>query len=177
MKKRKTDLSRAKAKRLTQLGILFAMALVLSLLESLLPAIPSLPSGAKLGLSNVVTMYALFVMGNGEGLAIALLKSLFVLFTRGPIAMAMSLAGGILSVLVMILLRRIERIGREYLLLSIFGAVAHNIGQLVMSVFFVGTTKIFYYAPILVLCGIVMGVTTGLILKVIMPHLKHINFL
>ena len=84
-----------KVKRLALMGLLFALAMALSFLESLLPALPMLPPGIRLGLSNIVTMYALFVLGPVSGYTIAVLKSLFVLLTRGAVAAAMSASGGI----------------------------------------------------------------------------------
>ena len=93
-----------KVKRLALMGLLFALAMALSFLESLLPALPMLPPGIRLGLSNIVTMYALFVLGPVSGYTIAVLKSLFVLLTRGAVAAAMSASGGIASVTVMLLL-------------------------------------------------------------------------
>ena len=71
------------------MGLLFALAMALSFLESLLPALPMLPPGIRLGLSNIVTMYALFVLGPVSGYTIAVLKALFVLLTRGAVAAAM----------------------------------------------------------------------------------------
>ena len=66
-----------KVKRLALMGLLFALAMALSFLESLLPALPMLPPGIRLGLSNIITMYALFVLGPASGYTIAVLKSLF----------------------------------------------------------------------------------------------------
>ena len=110
-----------KVKRLALMGLLFALAMALSFLESLLPALPMLPPGIRLGLSNIVTMYALFVLGPVSGYTIAVLKSLFVLLTRGAVAAAMSASGGIASVTVMLLLSLLPGIRRQYLLLSVFG--------------------------------------------------------
>ena len=117
-----------KVKRLALMGLLFALAMALSFLESLLPALPMLPPGIRLGLSNIVTMYALFALGPVSGYTIAVLKSLFVLLTRGAVAAAMSASGGIASVTVMLLLSLLPGIRRQYLLLSVFGGAAHNVG-------------------------------------------------
>ena len=116
-----------KVKRLALMGLLFALAMALSFLESLLPALPMLPPGIRLGLSNIVTMYALFVLGPVSGYTIAVLKSLFVLLTRGAVAAAMSASGGIASVTVMLLLSLLPGIRRQYLLLSVFGGAAHQL--------------------------------------------------
>ena len=83
------------AREIALMGLLFAMAMALSVAESLLPVLPMLPPGFKLGLSNIVTMYALFMLGVRKGLTIAVLKSCFVLLTRAPVAAFLSLCGGI----------------------------------------------------------------------------------
>ena len=171
----KPDRTGASARMLALMGLLFAAAAALSALESALPVLPMLPQGVKLGLSNIVTMYALFVLGTKQGFAIAAMKSAFVLLTRGAVAAAMSFAGGVCAVLVMLLLSKIPGIKKDSLLLSIFGAVFHNMGQLIMSVFMVGTVKILYYAPVMVLSGIVMGIVTGLTLRVIMPYIPNFS--
>ena len=117
-----------RASRAAAMGLLFALSIVLSFAESAL--IPPLPvPGLKIGLSNIVTMYCLFCMGRREAYMIAVLKSMFVLFTRGAVGAAMSLAGGLASVTVMLLLGA-EREKRSFLFISVCGGLAHNAGQL-----------------------------------------------
>ena len=175
MDTRKTDRGGTSMRRLTLMALLFAMAMVLSVLESMLPALPMLPPGVKLGLSNIVTMYTLFVLGPARGYTIAVLKSLFVLLAgRGPVGAVLSLAGGLSSVTVMLLLSKLPPVHKDYLLLSIFGAAFHNLGQLAASVFVVGTVEILRLFPLLILSGVGMGVVTGLMLRVIMPHINKL---
>ena len=147
-----------KVKRLALMGLLFALAMALSFLESLLPALPMLPPGIRLGLSNIITMYALFV-----------------LLTRGAVAAAMSAAGGIVSVTAMLLLSRLPGVKKQYLLLSIFGGAAHNLGQLVAARFIISNLYVWYYLPVLLVAGIVMGAITGMVLRVILPYLNRLN--
>lgn len=165
-----------KIKRIALMGMLFAAAIALSFLESLLPALPFLPPGVKLGLSNIVTMYAVFVLGPKAGYSVAVMKSLFVFLTRSLIAASMSLAGGLVSVTVMLLLSRLPSVRTAYLLLSVFGAISHNLGQLIVARFVVGSGKVILsYLPLLVISGAVMGVVTGLVLKVVMPHIQKLQ--
>ena len=159
-----------KVKRLALMGLLFALAMALSFLESLLPALPMLPPGIRLGLSNIVTMYALFVLGPVSGYTIAVLKSLFVLLTRGAVAAAMSASGGIASVTVMLLLSLLPGIRRQYLLLSVFGGAAHNVGQLIIS-----NQYVWVYLPVLLAAGLLMGAITGMALRVVMPYLDRLS--
>lgn len=164
-----------KVKRLALMGLLFALAMALSFLESLLPALPMLPPGIRLGLSNIVTMYALFVLGPVSGYTIAILKALFVLLTRGAVAAAMSAAGGVFSVTVMLLLSLLPGIKEQYLLLSVFGGAAHNIGQLVMARFIINNQYVWYYFPVLLAAGLLMGAITGMALRVVLPYLNRLN--
>ncbi len=164
-----------KVKSLALMGLLFAVAMALSFLESLLPALPMLPPGIRLGLSNIVTMYVLFVLGPGKGYVIAMLKSLFVLLTRGAVAFAMSFAGGMASVTVMMLLSLLPQMKKQYLLLSIFGGVLHNCGQLVVARFIIGNHYVWGYLPILLIAGVLMGTITGLVLRVVLPHINRLQ--
>lgn len=164
-----------KVKRLALMGLLFALAMALSFLESLLPALPMLPPGIRLGLSNIVTMYALFVLGPVSGYTIAILKALFVLLTRGAVAAAMSAAGGVFSVTIMLLLSLLPGIKGQHLLLSVFGGAAHNIGQLVMARFIINNQYVWYYFPVLLAAGLLMGAITGMALRVVLPYLNRLN--
>ena len=147
-----------KVKRLALMGLLFALAMALSFLESLLPALPMLPPGIRLGLSNIVTMYALFV-----------------LLPRGAVAAAMSASGGIASVTVMLLLSLLPGIRRQYLLLSVFGGTAHNVGQLIAARFIISNQYVWYYLPVLLAAGLLMGAITGMALRVVMPYLDRLS--
>ena len=164
-----------KVKRLALMGLLFALAMALSFLESLLPALPMLPPGIRLGLSNIVTMYALFVLGPVSGYTIAILKAGFVVLTRGAVAAAMSAAGGVFSVTIMLLLSLLPGIKEQYLLLSVFGGAAHNIGQLVMARFIINNQYVWYYFPVLLAAGLLMGAITGMALRVVLPYLNRLN--
>lgn len=162
------------ARQVALMGLLFALAAVLSFLEGLLPVLPTLPPGVKLGLSNIVTMYTLFFLGAKSGFAIAFLKAFFVLLLRGPTAFCMSLSGGILSVLVMLVLLKLSE-KPHITLVSIFGAVFHNIGQILVSALFLRTALAFGYLPIMVLSGVLMGFFTSVLFKVLRPYLIRMN--
>ena len=161
------------AYRIAFSGLLLALSLALSFAEGTLPALPMLPPGAKLGLSNIVTMYAAFFLGARQALCIAVLKSLFVFLTRGATGAFLSLLGGLLSVCAMILLRKIP--GLSVLFVSIGGAVMHNLGQLLGAVLLLHDLKTLWYAPVLILCGIAAGFLTGLLLRFVMPALQRLD--
>ncbi len=165
-----------KVRRVAALGMLFGLALILSFLEGLLPPIPALPPGVKLGLSNLVTMYCLFYLGKRSAYALAVLKAGFAVFTRGGTAGLLSLCGGILAVTVMILLSLPKKPRLSVFLLSVFGAVSHNVGQLIASAALIGGFAAFGYFPILFLSGIVMGTVTGVLLKLVLPAVARLPF-
>ncbi len=156
-------------------ALLTALALVLSAVELMLPPLPFLPPGAKLGLSNIVTMYAADAVGLLPALCIAVIKGLFAGLTRGFTAMLMSLAGGILSTAVMWLLLQIK--GRPFGLagLGVAGALAHNAAQLAVAALLT-TPAVVYYIPWLILFGILAGILTGMVLQIMVPLLKKLRF-
>ncbi|MDD2955897.1 MAG: Gx transporter family protein [Oscillospiraceae bacterium] len=166
--RKKTDV-----RRITYLGLLFALAVVLSYLESLVQ-LPGLPPGVKLGLSNIVTMYCLFFMGAQNAFVLAVLKAFSVFITRGVTAAALSLAGGLLSLLVMLLLLRLKRLDLSYTAVSIGGAVFHNAGQLLVACLITATPVTFFYFPVLLFSGVCMGVVTGVLLRTVLPAMERV---
>lgn len=163
-----------KTNRLTLTALFLAMTLVLSYVEHLLPALPFLPPGVKLGLSHIIIMYCLFVIGSPSALLLAILKSLFVFLTRGLIAGLLSALGGLFSLLIMSLLVRLHK-KLSYTFLSIIGAISHNIGQLIGASLLISHSVLLYYLPVLLISGLIMGLITGTLLRVVMPALHRIN--
>ena len=141
------------------MGLLLAMALALSILEGFLPPLPS-PVPIRYGLSNIAVMATLLFLGRREAFVVAVLKSLFVLMTRGLIAGLVSLSGTVLSVLVMMLMDWMTDRRVSLFLLSVIGAIFHNLGQ-----FFILVTLLSYPLPLLYLIPmlIIFAVLTGLL--------------
>lgn len=164
-----------KVKKTALVGVLFALAMVLSFLESFLTPLLGLPPGVKIGLANVVIVFCLYGLGARYAMALAVLKALFSLATRGVTAGLLSLCGGLLSLLAMALL--IKLLGREHKLpVSVCGAIFHNMGQLAgIWLVFAGQVAVLYYFPVLLLSGIGMGVLNWLLVKCVMPYLEKIN--
>ena len=99
--------------------MLFALAVVMMFIEGMIPPIPSLPPGVKLGLSNIVVMYCLFYFGKKPAFLLLLLKSFFAFLTRGALAFLMSFCGGFFSIFVMILLLAFTKERVSYIIISI----------------------------------------------------------
>jgi heptaprenyl diphosphate synthase len=138
-------------------------------------SIAALPPGIKLGLSNIVTMYCLFFIGKFPAITIATLKSLFVLLTKGFTAGVLSLTGGLCALAVMILLNVLFREKCSYTMLSIMGGISNNIGQIAMASLILQTQLVLYYLPILLIGGLIAGLLTGTLLKIVMPALRRLD--
>ena len=135
-----------KTRRIALSGLLFALAMALSFIEGTL-TIPGLLPGMKLGLANIVVMYALFFMGPRQALVLDVLKALFVFLVSGFTAGFLSLCGGLLSLLVMWVLYYLLPVRPTWFILSVCGALAHNIGQLL------GAGVIISSVAVLLLCA------------------------
>lgn len=155
-------------------AMIFATAIVLSIVENMMPPLPLPVPGVKFGLSNIAVMYALFFVGGKFAYAIAFLKGGFVFITRGVIAGALSLFGGILSVTVMVLLLWILKERISYLTISIFGALSHNIGQFIVIMILYTGMSMLPYLPVLLISGIIAGLVTSSLLKFILPAFKRL---
>lgn len=170
----KSNLSKTKLLVLT--ALLFAVALVLSIVENSLPSLSLLVPvpGIKLGLSNIAVMYALFFLDKKPAFAIAVLKGLFVVMTRGPVAGLLSFSGGVLSVLVMSLLIFVFKDRISYLALSIFGSIMHNVGQFIVVSFIYNNMYLWVYIPVLLISGVVAGIATSTLLRFILPAFNRL---
>ncbi len=159
-----------KVKQLCQLALLFALAVVLSFLENLIPPLVVAVPGIKLGLSNIVVMYCLFYLGTGYSGILLLLKSGFALLTRGVTAAFLGACGGICSLLIMLLLAKVFHCSSFFT--SCFGGVFHNIGQLLGASILLNQV-VWAYTPVLVISGVIMGIITGKLLQVVLPILHR----
>lgn len=164
-----------KLQRVALLGVMGALALALSFLESLIPAMPGLPPGAKPGLSNIVTMFMATSFGVADAFFITVLKAVFAGVTRGTTAMLMSASGGILSTAAGCVLLRSKKNNLGYIGIGIICAVCHNIGQLISACLISGTwSLVFGYGPLLLIFAVTTGFVTGTTLKLVLPALSKI---
>lgn len=171
----KNDRSYKKTHEIALSGLLFALAMALSFIEGTL-MIPGLMPGMKLGLANIVVMYALFFMGAKQALVLDLLKALFVFLVSGWTAGFLSLCGGLLSLLVMWILYYHFPVRPTWFILSVCGALFHNVGQLLGASVILSSTMSLYYAPIMLILGLVMGAVTSVTLRAILPALGKIGY-
>lgn len=163
-----------KPKQIAFIGLMLAIIAVLSAIEHMLPPLPLLPPNVKLGLSNIIIMYCVFFISRIQAVTLNIAKSFFVLLTRGPIAATLSFCGGMLSIVVIILLAVLFRERISYAAVSVAGAISHNIGQLIAVSVIISSQYIIYYLPVLIVSGVIMGLVTGALLKVVLPVLNNI---
>jgi heptaprenyl diphosphate synthase len=162
-----------KTKQIAQYGLLIAMAMILSYVEAQIPAFFAVP-GMKLGLTNIVVLYALYCMGDKSALMINFIRIFLVsmLFGNG-ISIAYSIAGGLLSGLVMIILKKTGKF--NIVTVSIAGGVAHNIGQILVAMYLLEVTAIAWYLLILWFTGIASGLLIGILGGELCRRLRKIN--
>lgn len=164
-------------KRITLCGLLTALALVLSLVERWIPLNLMVPvPGIKLGLANVVTLFALTTMRKREAAAILLCRVMLASIFAGSVtSFLFSLFGGFLSLGVMAILLRREGSWFTLYGVSVAGAAAHDIGQICAAMLVLGTADVLGYLPLLLLSAIPMGLITGLVCRTVLGHLKKIQ--
>jgi heptaprenyl diphosphate synthase len=152
-----------KTKRLALCAVLISLALALSYTERFLPLQMLIPlPGVKLGLANIVTVFAVFALGPGEAASILFCRIfLGAVFAGNFSSIFYSAAGGLLAILAAIGLRRVLTV-KQIWVAGCFGAVAHSVGQVAMSILITGTPGIIVYLPPLAAVSIVTGLFTGL---------------
>lgn len=162
------------ASRVALSGLLTSLMLVFGLIERQFP-LPIPVPGIKLGLANSVLLYSLYMLGIRQSIVLMLLKALLSwLIYMNMSAMLYSLAGGILSLLAMILIMRVK--GVSIIGVSAIGAVFFNVGQILMAVAILHTPQLIVtYLPILMISGVLTGVLTGIIARMVMKHLKALK--
>ena len=161
-----------RVRALAQSALLAAVALTIFVLEAQIP-LPMPVPGLKLGLCNIVTLFALCRLGRGWSLAIVLTRIVLGNLAMGQVmAMLYALAGGLLSFLVMALIFR--RLGQSLLWVTgAFGGIAHNLGQMTVAVLVTSTPALLAYLPVLLLCGILTGAFTGLCARLLCERLPN----
>ena len=163
-----------KARETAFTGMLFALAMTLSFLESLVSPLLGLMPAMKLGLANIVVMYALVFLRGRTALMLVLLKALFSFLTRGATAGFLSLCGGLLSFLVLCLMLHAPFSVTGYIF-SACGALAHNLGQLLGAALLLSSRLALGYAPALMVAGLAVGAVTALLSRTLFPMLGRIT--
>ena len=157
-------------KRLAFLAILLALALILSYVEVLIPFSFGIP-GIKLGLPNALILLALYLLGGRDAFFLSITRIVLSALLFGSFfSFLYSLAGGMLSLLVMTFLKKTDRF--HLITVSICGGVTHNLGQLIIAAIVISNLKIFYYLPVLLLAGFLTGGLIGIISRELVLRLS-----
>ena len=150
-----------KTRKIAYLGVFLALALILSYVESLIPFYLGIP-GVKLGLTNLIVVVMLYCTGTKEAFGVSVARILLAGFLFGNLfSILYSLAGGVLSFIVMCLLKKTGRF--HVISVSVTGGISHNLGQLIAAAFVVETYDIFYYMPFLLIAGVATGFVIGML--------------
>ena len=162
-----------KAKNIAAFGVYVALAMIFSYIELQIPPLVAIP-GIKLGLPNVVIIIALYKFGWKEAIVINVLRVVLVSVLFGTVlSLLYSVAGAILSLFVMIILKKSKIFST--VLVSVFGAISHNIGQITVAIFVLETSELLYYLPVLLITGTISGLLLGLIGATVVKKLDNIK--
>lgn len=161
-------------RRITRMALLTAIALTIFMAEAQLPNPIPLP-GIKLGLANIVTVYAVFALGPSDTLMI-LLARVFLgsVFSGQMMIFLYSLTGGLFCWCIMLLLRRLLKPDQIWVC-SVIGAAFHNLGQLLAAILIARTPALVVYLPWLLLGGMAAGLFTGLCAQLLLAHLNKLQ--
>lgn len=156
-------------KKLTMTALLAALALIFSYIEFLIPFSPAIP-GIKLGIANLAVIVALYHMGLKYAITINVVRIFIAgLLFSGVFGIIYSLAGAILSMTVMVLLKKTGLFSVAGV--SMAGGVAHNLGQILAAAFLVSNLSIFIYFPVLIFSGLISGALIGIVAYIILKRL------
>ena len=155
------------------LGLTIALAMIMSYIEALVPLSFAVP-GIKMGLANIVIIFVLYKIGTKEAILVSLIRVILVsLLFSNVMAMAYSIAGAVLSLSVMWLLKKTDKF--SFVGVSIAGGIMHNVGQIIMAVILLGTEQIALYLPVLIITGTVTGVVIGIVAGLVINRFKTIR--
>lgn len=160
--------------RVAYFGVFTALALIFSYVETLIPVNFGIP-GVKLGLANLIIVVALYKMRLSEAYLLSVVRVLLAGFIFGNyFSIIYSLAGGLLSLTVMALLKKWGGFSLQGI--SIAGGVFHNIGQLIVAAVVVETFSVTYYFPVLLVAGLLTGLVIGIVAEMMFKRLVNIQF-
>lgn len=160
-------------KKITRSAMLLALAIVLNLIESVIPLFNGMIPGLKLGLANTITLVVLYIYSFKDALYLSILRVLLVGILRTgifSITFFFSLGGSILSILMMYIIKKTKL---SIVGVSIIGSISHSIGQIIVAIIILNSKVMFYYLPWLLIFSIPTGIITGLISKELVKYFEN----
>ena len=162
-----------KARKLTQMAMLTAIALTIFMIESQIPALVPIP-GVKLGLANIVTVFAVFALGPREAASILFVRIfLGAVFAGNFSTILYSGAGGLCAILVTIGLRKLLT-KQQLWVAGALSAIGHSVGQMAMAITITATPGLAAYLPVMIVCSVITGLFTGLCAQLLLNRGKDI---
>ena len=159
-----------KTKKMAVLALAIALAMILSFVESQIPAFVAIP-GVKIGLANIAVVFVLYKLGWKEAVLISLVRVVMVSMLFGTlVSLFYSVAGAVLSLTGMVLLKKTGLFST--VAVSVTGGVLHNVGQILMACLLLETNVIVYYLPFLILSGVIAGVVIGVVSAIIVNRVQ-----
>ena len=160
-----------KKSRVAFLGLFTAFVMILSFVESQIPTFVAIP-GIKLGLPNIAIIIILYRFGWKEASIISLLRVILTSLLFGTVlSMLYSIAGAVLSLVAMILLKKVL----STITISVIGGVCHNIGQILVAILVTETQQLLYYLPVLIISGVIAGIVVGIIAALSVKKIEKID--
>ncbi len=150
--------------KIARISMLLSVSVVLGIIESYIPIFSSIP-GIKLGLANIVIIYAIYKLSLKDAIYISILRVILIGILRTglfSISFFFSLSGAILSIIVMYLVKNTKM---SIVGVSVCGAISHSVGQILIAILFLSNINVIYYLPIMLISSIVAGVIVGIISK------------
>lgn len=159
-----------KTKKIAVLALAIALAMILSFVESQIPAFVAIP-GVKVGLANIAVVFVLYKLGWREAVLISLIRVFMVSVLFGTaVSLFYSVAGAVLSLSGMILLKKTGLFST--VAVSVTGGVLHNVGQIIMACLLLETNVIKYYLPFLILSGVIAGIVIGIVSAIMVKRVE-----
>ena len=159
-----------KTKKIAVLALAIALAMILSFVESQIPAFVAIP-GVKIGLANIAVVFVLYKLGWKEAVLISLVRVVMVSMLFGTlVSLFYSVAGAVLSLTGMVLLKKTGLFST--VAVSVTGGVLHNVGQILMVCLLLETNVIVYYLPFLILSGVIAGVVIGVVSAIMVNRVQ-----
>lgn len=164
--------TRISTKKIALCGVLTALAMIFSYIESVIP-VPIPVPGIKLGVANIAVITILYVLGVKEAIVINLSRIVLTSLLFGNVnSFLFSISGAALSLTIMIIMKKLDFF--SCIGVSVCGGVMHNIGQIIAAVFIMGSEAIVFYLPVLIVSGVFTGVVIGVVSGIVAKHVRKV---
>ena len=159
-----------KTLQLTTMAFIIAFAMILSFVESRIPAFVAIP-GVKVGLANIAVIFTLYKLGVKEAITVSIIRVLLIAMLFGSaVSLIYSISGAVLSLVSMILLKKLTPLTE--VAVSVIGGVMHNVGQIAAASFMLSTNVVVYYLPFLLVSGTIAGIVVGIASAILIKRIK-----